>query len=191
MKTIISNVDSMIEIKNSKFITILLKINDSNIDIYLSKIKKEYPKATHYCYGYICGNEKKSSDDGEPGGTAGMPILNVLEKEQLNYVLAIVVRYFGGIKLGAGGLVRAYTKCVTETLKMAEYVDLIEGYKIRIEFPYSEEKQLNYLLRDSVIVNKYYKDLIIYIALITKDLLDKIKKYKYIILDELYIEKKN
>ena len=85
-----------------------------------------------------------------------MPILNVLKKENLNYVLAVVVRYFGGIKLGAGGLVRAYTKAVSETIKLAQYSFLVKGFKIRINFNYNDEKNVNYVLKDSLIVKKDY-----------------------------------
>ena len=108
MKTIKENFVNEIIIKNSRFITLLFKVyDDTNINEIFDKVKDEYPKATHYCYAFITESRKKSSDDGEPGGTAGMPMLNVLEKEGFINVLAITVRYFGGIKLGAGGLVRA------------------------------------------------------------------------------------
>ena len=171
MKTIKENISNELVIKNSKFITLL------------------YPKATHYCYAYIYNNYKKSSDDGEPTGTAGAPIMNVLEKEQLNNILVVVVRYFGGIKLGAGGLIRAYTKAVTEALKQALYQELISGYKVQIDFDYSQEKQLNYLLNDSIIIEKKYDEKITYLALIDKQALDKLHGYDYQILEELYIEK--
>ena len=111
MKTILNNYVSELEINKSRFITLLYKVD--NIDLIKEKldlVKDLYKDATHYCYAYIIDNNKKSSDDGEPGGTAGVPIMEVLLKNDLNYVLCVVVRYFGGIKLGAGGLVRAYTK---------------------------------------------------------------------------------
>ena len=130
MKTIKDNIKNELVIKNSKFITLLLKIDSSNIKNILEEIKKEYPKATHYCYAYIYNEIKHSSDDNEPTGTAGLPMLNVLEHENLNKILCIVIRYFGGIKLGAGGLIRAYTKSVTEVLKEANFLDLEKGYKI-------------------------------------------------------------
>ena len=97
MKIIKNNYDNEIIIKNSRFICYLVRIDSTNVDDILSDIKSMHPKATHYCYGYIYDDYKKSSDDGEPGGTAGLPILNVLEKEDINHVLAVVVRYFGGI----------------------------------------------------------------------------------------------
>ena len=191
MKSIRNNLSHEIVIKNSRFIALLYKINSSNITNYLEEAKRLYPKATHYCYGYIYNEEKKSSDDGEPTGTAGFPILNVLEKEELNNILVIVVRYFGGIKLGAGGLVRAYNKSVTEALKEVEYQELIEGYKVEIIFPYNLEKQINYILNNSEIINKSYDQDITYICLVNQDNLNKLNTYNYKILEELYIEKKN
>ena len=189
MKTIKENIINEIDIKNSKFITLLIKINNNNINSILEEIKTKYPKATHYCYAYIFNEIKKSSDDGEPGGTAGLPILNVIEKEELNNILVIVVRYFGGIKLGAGGLVRAYTKSVTEALKLSDYIYLEEGFKIELEFNYSEEKQINYILKDSKILNKEYNELIKYTVLINKNTKEKLNNYKYNIIENILIEK--
>ena len=189
MKTIKENLISEIEIKNSRFITLLIKIDNSDISNILSDIKASYPKATHYCYAYIYNDIKKSSDDGEPGGTAGLPILNVIEKEALNNVLVVVVRYFGGIKLGAGGLVRAYTKSVTEALKNTNLVELIEGKKIELEFNYNDEKQINYILNNSKIIDKTYNETIKYIVLIENNILDKLNNYNLNILEDIYIEK--
>ena len=99
MKTIKNNIQNEIIIKNSKFICYLYKIKDINeINSILHNIKEEHINATHHCYAYILNNTQKSSDDGEPTGTAGIPILKVLEKNNLSNILAIVVRYFGGIK---------------------------------------------------------------------------------------------
>lgn len=189
MKTIKSNTNNEIIIKNSRFICYLIKINSSNISEILENIKKQHPKATHYCYAYIYNNIKRSSDDNEPSGTAGQPILNVLEKENLNNVLAIVVRYFGGTKLGAGGLIRAYTKSVTETLKNIEFAELIKGLKIRLKFNYTEGKNIDYILKDSQIINKDYHDNISYECYIEEELLKHLSKYTPIILEETYIEK--
>ena len=189
MKAIKENIVSELEIKNSKFITLLIKIDNSDITEILSNIKNTYPKATHYCYAYIYNNIEKSSDDGEPGGTAGLPILNVIKKENLNNILVVVVRYFGGIKLGAGGLVRAYTKSVTEALKITNLVELIKGKKIELEFNYNDEKQINYILNNSKIINKEYNETIKYIVLIEDNLLDKLSNYNLNILEDIYIEK--
>lgn len=190
MKTIKDNIQNEIIIKNSRFITYFIKLTSNDIEKYLKEIKELHPKATHYCYGYIYGNEKGCSDDGEPSRTAGLPMLNVLEKEELNNILVITVRYFGGIKLGAGGLVRAYTKSVTETLKLASITELEEGYKIKIVFDYNNESTMNYILKTSTILEKYYEKDINYIVLVNKETLDKLKDYNYSIIESTWIEKR-
>ena len=111
----------IIEIKKSKFIGQLFNVSSQEeILSILQETKKEHKKATHICYAYRLSSpfSEKTFDDGEPSGTAGKPILNVLQKQDRHNCLLIVVRYFGGIKLGAGGLVRAYSKTASETLKI-------------------------------------------------------------------------
>ena len=191
MKTIVSDITSEIIIKNSRFITVLVKIDDNtDIEKILSDIKIKYPKATHYCYGYITENYKKSSDDGEPGGTAGIPILSLLEKENIINVLAVVVRYFGGIKLGAGGLVRAYTKSVKEAINVVELVELIPGYEVSITFNYDKQKDIDYLLGNYEIINKEYLDKVIYTVLLPCTDIDVLNQYDYEIINNLLIKKK-
>ena len=122
-------------IKNSRFICYIYKVDTiDEINNILKEKRDKYYDATHVCYAYILDNIKKESDDGEPSGTAGIPMLQVLEKNNLNHVLCIVVRYFGKIKLGAGGLVRAYTKSVTNTLSLDNIISLTPGYNLTIEF---------------------------------------------------------
>ena len=110
-----------LEINKSKFIAIKKDLTSlDEVKPFLLELKKEYKKATHICYAYVYKGEvvsEKCSDDGEPSGTAGYPILNVIKKKNLTNVLVAVVRYFGGIKLGAGGLTRAYTKATAEVFK--------------------------------------------------------------------------
>lgn len=190
MKTIKETIQNEIIIKNSKFITILIKLSSPSIESEIKKIREKYPKATHYCYAYIYGEQKGCSDDKEPSRTAGLPMLNVLEKEELNNLLAITIRYFGGIKLGAGGLVRAYTKSITEALKIAEKIELEKGYKIKLEFDYTEETTINYLLRTSNIVEKKYDKKIRYIASVNQNTLEKLEKFSYQILESIWIEKR-
>lgn len=112
------------EEKKSKFLAFFFDINSrEQIDEILKDVRAEHKKATHVCFAVIySGNEYvcKCSDDGEPSGTAGRPILNVLEKQGRTNCLLAVVRYFGGIKLGAGGLVRAYTKAAAGVLREVE-----------------------------------------------------------------------
>ncbi len=189
MKTIKKNITNELIIKNSRFITYLYRINNSDISEYLNNIKTKHPKATHYCYAYIYNDYKKASDDNEPTNTAGSPMLNVLEKENLNCILAITVRYFGGIKLGAGGLIRAYSKSITEALKESEYEELEEGYRLRLDFNYNQEKQVNYLLNNSVILSKDFNNEITYIVLVNEQTLNKLSGYNYKIINTELIKK--
>ena len=175
MKTVKENIENEIIINKSRFITLLIKINNPDeIEKNLKEIKKKYKDATHYCYAYIIGNKEKCSDNGEPSGTAGMPILNVLKQNDLTNILCIVIRYFGGIKLGAGGLIRAYSTSVSEALNKTNIVNLIKGYKIVIEFNYDNIKQINYLLKD-IQIKKEYGNTITYTFNIKEDSLNKIE----------------
>lgn len=109
-------------INKSKFIAYKFTLNSlEEVKSILTNLKNEHKNATHICYAYIYNRDivsEKCSDDGEPGGTAGYPILNVLKKKNLENIMVAVVRYFGGVKLGAGGLVRAYTKACSEVIKV-------------------------------------------------------------------------
>ena len=124
--TIDGQAESLLVIHKSRFLG--LAINVETVEAaneVLERIKKQYWDATHNCYAYIVGKENpvmKASDDGEPSGTAGVPMLDVLKKNELTDILCISTRYFGGVKLGAGGLVRAYSSSVSETLKQAKIV---------------------------------------------------------------------
>ena len=170
MKSIKNNIKNEIIINKSRFITYLFKIEKINdIDIYLNQIKKEYKDATHYCYAYILDGINKCSDDKEPSGTAGLPILNVLKNYDLNYVLCIVVRYFGGIKLGAGGLVRAYSNSVSKILEQATLCNLVSGKKIKITFKYDNIKQIDYILNNTTVINKEFEKYISYTVEITNN----------------------
>ena len=190
MKTLKSNSINEIIIKNSRFITLLYKLNDVNeVNSIVDEVKELYPKANHYCYAYITDNAKRSSDDGEPGGTAGAPMLNVLDKEELINILAITVRYFGGIKLGAGGLVRAYSKSVRDAVIASDLVDVVKGYRMNVIISYDMQKNLDYLLKNYVVVNKQFNDKVIYTILLPIDKLSILGGYEYEILNEEYIEK--
>lgn len=110
-----------IEIKKSKFIALAFNIHSKEeIDTILSELKKEHRKAKHLPYAFKFDNNLKKSDDKEPANTAGGPILNIIEKNNLNNILIVVIRYFGGIKLGAGGLIRAYGTAAKEVIKKEE-----------------------------------------------------------------------
>lgn len=150
-------------INKSKFISFSYKIkNEDDAIKKINELKKIYKDATHICYAFITGNTKSFNDDKEPGRTAGMPILNVLENKKLNDILIVVVRYFGGIKLGAGGLVRAYSKSASLVIDKSDIIPLIKEYKIRIEFSYDEVNNINYILRDYKITYKEFDTNIVY-----------------------------
>lgn len=189
MKTIKENIMSELVIKNSKFITYLFKISSPNeINLYLEKLKEEYPDATHHCYAWILDKDMKSSDDGEPGGTAGLPMLNVLLKNELTNILAVTIRYFGGIKLGAPGLVRAYTKSLTSTLEKVQVVNLIQAYETELTINYDQTKNLDYLLKDQLIIKKEYGDTITYLIKIPTTFYPKLSIYNPKIISETTIE---
>ena len=156
MKTIKEEKESEIIINKSKFISIITKVEKvDEIKDKLKEIKKKYKGATHYCYAYIINGYQKCSDDKEPSGTAGLPILNILKTNELNYILCVVVRYFGGIKLGAGGLVRAYSSSVKEVINKCEFGNLTPGYNIIIDFEYENIKQIENILKDIQIIKAY------------------------------------
>jgi len=102
----------ILEVKKSKFVGYYYKIDSiEEIESILVSLKKAHKKARHLPYAYKFGSMLKKSDDKEPTNTAGVPILNIIEKKQMDNVLIVIVRYFGGVKLGAGGLIRSYGKC--------------------------------------------------------------------------------
>lgn len=163
MYSIKNNIDNTIIIKKSKFITLLYKVNNiDEVENILEEIKNKYSDSTHICYAYIVSNHEKAFDDGEPSGTAGMPILNVLKKNNITNILAVVVRYFGGIKLGASGLLRAYSNSVSDALKLTSIIELTPGYLIEIEFTRDNLKLIDYMLTDKQIVEKIFNDNVIY-----------------------------
>lgn len=113
------------EVMGSKFIAILLPLNDDSLfKGILNEVKKEFNKARHYVYAYRVGQKSKSNDDSEPKGTAGRPLLELLHKKGMNNCAIIVVRYFGGTKLGAGRLLRTYVASGVNVINVAELVTL-------------------------------------------------------------------
>ncbi len=147
-----------IVIQKSRFICLLIPINNPDIKDMLLEMKKQYKDATHYCYAFITKGKEKYSDDGEPSGTAGNPILNVLKKRQLEDVLAVVIRYFGGIKLGAGGLIRAYTKAVTDCLSISNLIIKEEMINLEIICSYDKVNLLFKVIDDIYIKSKQFRD---------------------------------
>ena len=163
MNTIEKNVNDELIVNKSKFITHAFKVKDiiecNNI---IKDIKNEYKDATHNCFAYVIDNVKRFNDDKEPAGTAGMPILNVLESNDLNHVLVIVTRYFGGIKLGAGGLLRAYSNAASNVIKKAIIIEDINKIKTRIEFSYDNIKKVDYILNNYDVTYKEFDENVIY-----------------------------
>lgn len=167
MKSIKFNIENEFIIKKSKFITKLYFVT-SEIEIknILDENKTEYKDATHICYAYILNNVERFNDDSEPSGTAGIPILNVLKNNNLNNVLCIVIRYFGGIKCGAGGLIRAYCSSVSEALNKTEIINVVNGKKIELTFSYDDIKKVNHILNDINIVDKQFDENVKYIIIV-------------------------
>ena len=146
--------DVLIEIKKSKFIgyTFFCE-NVEAANNYIKQLNAEHKKSTHVCYSYVINSNEKANDDGEPQGTAGIPILDVIKKQKLENVLVAVVRYFGGIKLGAGGLVRAYSETASEAIKLSEIATLLKVVECKTTFNYGEENLLNALKQKDGVYN--------------------------------------
>ncbi len=133
-------VHSELLIKKSRFIGCVQPVADRAAALaVVARLRAEHPGAAHVCWALLAGGQSAANDDGEPGGTAGRPMLEVLRHQDLDGVLATVVRYFGGVKLGAGGLVRAYTDAVAQALRGAEKVPRIRLRALRCEVPYALE----------------------------------------------------
>jgi uncharacterized YigZ family protein len=141
------------EIKRSRFICAVYPINDeSEAEQLIQIVRKEHWKANHNCFAYIIGKKQeiqKASDDGEPSGTAGVPMLDVLKRRGICNVLVIVTRYFGGIKLGAGGLIRAYAHAVSNGLNAAEVVRQVPSDQWTVSVDYHLSGTLENKLRES------------------------------------------
>lgn len=172
-----NDINYTLEIKKSKFICYLYYVeNEDDIKKILNDLKEKHKDATHHCYAYILENKQKYSDDGEPGGTAGVPMLDILKLNNLTNTLAVVVRYFGGIKLGAGGLVRAYRNSVNDTIKQAEIIKYIKYTYLNIYFDYNNEKFINSIIDYDNIIEKTYNENIIYKIKIDINELDTLKE---------------
>ena len=181
----------ILEVNKSKFIGTIFKANNIlDFNNMMNSIKDKYPKATHYVYAYRFINEFKSSDDGEPGGTSGMPIFNVIDKENLFNTAIVVVRYFGGIKLGAGGLVRAYSKCASNLIEDSRKSLLLEGIECNISFKYDEISSIDNLVNSSKcrVLDKKFQEDVQYNIIISNDEIDKFSKYNLEKIKNTYLE---
>jgi uncharacterized YigZ family protein len=150
LKSINKDIVHEIIIEKSRFICHLFSVDSAtSAQKIIDEIKTEHNKASHNCYAYIIGagsEQQKCSDDGEPGGTAGIPMLNILRYEGLSNILAIVTRYFGGIKLGTGGLSRAYAGSVKEALAQSTITTKYEKALISLTTDYATNEQIKYIL---------------------------------------------
>lgn len=125
-------------IKNSRFIVVAAKVTTVEAAMaWLEQCRQQHPDANHHCWAYRLDGVYRFSDDGEPGGTAGRPMLEVLEKRQLDRIMAVIIRYFGGVKLGAGGLVRAYAGSLAKALDTAVIEEVKPRTVLRLHVPYS------------------------------------------------------
>ncbi|CAG4888846.1 IMPACT family protein [Paraburkholderia saeva] len=132
-----------LEIRKSRFIAYAIPVEDRDAAMAaLRRLRDEHPGATHVCWALLAGGQSGMSDDGEPSGTAGRPILEVLRHHDLDGVLAAVVRYYGGVKLGAGGLVRAYTDAIATALQDAPRVERIAQASLTVEVGYADEARV-------------------------------------------------
>ncbi|SIO08879.1 uncharacterized protein, YigZ family [Sulfurivirga caldicuralii] len=150
--TLAAPADAEIEIRKSRFHAFAFPITDREQALQeVNALKARYPDARHHCWAYLLGNPAGSAsagmdDNGEPAGTAGRPILNVLQHKKVGDTLIVVVRWFGGIKLGAGGLTRAYSQAAQSVLDHAELVERAPMQRLHIALPFSDEHALRHLL---------------------------------------------
>lgn len=176
MKTIVNDVSNTYIVSKSKFIAFIFYLENAQmIEKILSDLRRTYNDATHICYGYVFDNISRFNDDHEPNGTAGMPILNVLLKNDLNRVLGVVVRFYGGVKLGAGNLTRTYASSIKETLTLTSLTDLVEQSLIEIKFNYNETNDINNIIGNDKMIDKEFNDMVRMTILTSNP--DKYQKY--------------
>lgn len=134
-------------VKGSSFVAFVAPVQSVDDALArLNEVRTEHAEATHNCFAYRVGAEMRFSDDGEPGGTAGRPLLEVLQKRDLDFVLGVVTRYYGGVKLGAGGLVRAYSGSLAKALDEAGTVEVRETVTRTVSVPFSDMDAVHRLL---------------------------------------------
>lgn len=159
------------EIKKSRFLTYLHRCEtEDEAKSYIAALKKQHPNANHHCYAFILGaqNEiQRSNDDGEPAGTAGVPMLECLMRQQMQDIVAVTVRYFGGIKLGAGGLIRAYSGSVANALHHAVLTRKQRMQKCTCTFSYDLIGKVDHLLRTKqiIVLDQDYQEQVTYTLL--------------------------
>lgn len=167
-----------IVINKSRFICYVNRIEDEQTaKDYILSVRKLHPNASTIAYAYIAqeNNElQRSNDGGEPSGTAGVPMLEVLKNSDIRNICAVTVRYFGGIKLGAGGLIRAFSRSVSETLKIAPKLKTVTVYRYSIAFDYELIGKIDYFLKEKAdILNKDYDEKVSYVFQTEMQSIDK------------------
>ncbi len=166
--TIEKNVETEIVVKKSKFIANIFYIStNKEAEEKIKEIKKKYFDARHNCFSYrVVENDniiEKSSDDGEPSGTAGGPMLNILQKNNLANILIVVTRYFGGILLGTGGLVRAYSDALLEALEKTQKVKMVSGLELEVTLSYNNFENFKYYCKNheiNIISTNYNENIV-------------------------------
>ncbi|MEE6657378.1 YigZ family protein [Pediococcus acidilactici] len=185
MKLILSVKEAVIteqDIKKSRFISRIIPVKtEEDAQAKLAAIRETEAKATHNCFAYVLGDHQdiqRASDDGEPSGTAGAPILEVLKREHLTNVLVVVTRYFGGIKLGAGGLIRAYGSSTSLTVQAATLMESVDQELLIITVDYQNNDQLTYYLEQHQItqVDHEYTTQVITTVAVDQDQVVNLKK---------------
>ena len=181
MQSIESKSDNLYEIKKSKFYSYAYPVfSEQDIKECLDAIREEHRFPTHICYAYVVTNPnlEKAVEDGEPSGTAGKPILELIKKRNLNNILIVVVRYFGGIKLGAGGLIRAYTTASSEVLDKTNVIEYGEYTDMVIRVAHGEYRDIkNFVDKDTSIYlldTIFANDVELYIS-VRVDMVDLVK----------------
>ncbi len=179
MKIITKDIQVLDEINKSKFITYLKYVeNTDDAKEFIKEIKNKYVDATHVVSTYIIGTtgeQGHASDDGEPSGTAAMPMMDVFKKNNCTNFVCCCIRYFGGIKLGAGGLVRAYSTSASHALKEAGIKDLVKYSILSFNVKYEYSKIIDNLLKDYDILNKTFNEKVSYSIKIEETKLNDLK----------------
>ncbi|MBN2268878.1 MAG: YigZ family protein [Acholeplasmataceae bacterium] len=187
MRYIKETISHQIEIDKSIFIAILYPLeHQEDVLLCLNDAKLKYPKANHYCHASIfgtTGEHQTASDDGEPSRTAGIPILEVLKHHDVTNILCVVIRYFGGIKLGAGGLVRAYTKAAADGIKLAKFYFKREVPIFKITFDYDKINYMDkYFEKDAEIIDKIYLEQVSYTIILINQNIQRIDDIHHLLL---------
>ncbi|PWF99413.1 YigZ family protein [Levilactobacillus bambusae] len=169
--TITAPGETTLEIKKSRFICYVARITDeSDAKQIINEVRLAHPKANHHCFAYVLGDQdqiQRESDAGEPSGTAGVPILEVLKRKRVHNVISVVTRYFGGVKLGVGGLIRAYSNATSQTIDSVGLVNLVTQTRLALSIPYSSYDQLVYDLNEAHVLieeTSYATDVTVHVS---------------------------